>query len=74
MTKYEKAFARCRNCVKLEKCADALEGFIWVTHIPIPEDINCEHFHELGEAMKEYVQDKIHELYMKEMNKENYNV
>ena len=74
MTKYEKAYARCSNCVKLEKCADALCGLIWSTHIQIPEDINCEHFPELGEAIKEYVQGKIHELYMKEMNKENNNV
>lgn len=70
MTKYEKAYARCNNCVKIEKCADALGSLIWTTHIPIPEDIDCEYFPELGEAIKEHVQDKIHELRMKNINKE----
>ena len=74
MIKYEKAYARCSNCVKLEKCADAIEGLIWIDHIQTPEDINCEHFPELGEAIKEYVQGKIYELYMKEVNKETNNV
>jgi hypothetical protein len=67
MTKYEEAYARCSNCAKLEKCAKALCDLIWRTHIPTPKVINCEYFPELGEAIKEYVQVRIHETLIKSM-------
>lgn len=67
MTNYKEVWSRCEHCPQLDKCADALDNVIWTTHIPIPEGINCEHFPELGEAIKEYVQGKIYELFMKEM-------
>jgi hypothetical protein len=71
MTKYEEAYARCSNCTKFEKCAEALCDFIWRTHIPTPKVINCEYFPELGEAIKEYVKVRIHETLIKSMEENN---
>ena len=58
----EEIYARCNNCENIDKCAEALGGVIWTTHISIPKDINCEYFPELGEAIKEYVHKSMYDM------------
>jgi hypothetical protein len=62
----EEVYAHCGNCVKLDMCADALSDVIWTTHIS-SKVVNCEYFPELGGAIKEYIQGRIHERLMKSM-------
>ena len=67
MSDYKEIFAHCEHCPKLDKCEEALGEFIWLDDIPTPEDIGCEFFPRLGAALKEYVVERLYELFARDM-------
>ena len=71
MTDYNEIFSYCKTCHNIDKCEEALGDINWFSDtLTTKKEINCEQFPKLSAAIKEFLYDRVDEVFMKDIGGE----